>query len=279
MDKSNSVTDEDTSRGRDAARQLWKKGLKRSQVIDPLTHDFAHGALSELELLQQNTAGVIKEVLEGAEMSAEQLNVESFHGLVEVVQNADDLRATGVRVAIRKTGRKSVLLIAHDGERVQIEHVLAMTLAFVSTKRDDPRAKGRFGIGLKTLGRLGNRLSVHCPPYHFVIEKNSVQNSKPHKPIAGFYDSSSTDTLLELELRSEFEFEEFRNWFSALGSQSLLFLDSVQSLQLFDLRNRKPIVHHRLNILKSKKIELPSVVEQCTYTELKEPRSTRRWFR
>jgi hypothetical protein len=38
-------------------------------------------------------------------MSAEQLNVESFHGLIEIVQNADDLSASEVRVVIRKAGK------------------------------------------------------------------------------------------------------------------------------------------------------------------------------
>ena len=163
--------------GRTAAQHLWREGLSAGPVVDPLTTEFATGALSQLEQLQKGTPGILKEVLDGAQFSAKQLNVEDFHGVQEVVQNADDLGASEVRVAVRKRGARWTLLIAHDGSRVRIDHVIAMTLAFVSTKREDPRAKGRFGIGLKTLGRLGTKLTVHCFPYDFVIEDNNVFQS------------------------------------------------------------------------------------------------------
>jgi hypothetical protein len=197
----------------------------------PLTREFAQTALDELVQLQRGTAGVLREVLEGAAMSAEQLNVESFHGLIEIVQNADDLGASEVRVAIRQLGSHARLLIVHNGERVHLHHVIAMTLAFVSTKRDDSRAKGRFGIGLKTLGRLGESLTVHCAPYDFTIEGNRVEPSEPARLVSGFYDPSSTDTLLDLRLRDRFDADEFKAWFGALGPESLLFLDAVRCLR------------------------------------------------
>ena len=83
----------DYEAGRAAARLLWEEGLEdRLDFVDPLTPEFAEGALAELEHLQQSTTRVLQQVLEGAQMSAEQLNVESFHGVTEVIQNADDLR-------------------------------------------------------------------------------------------------------------------------------------------------------------------------------------------
>lgn len=107
--------------GREAARSLWRLGLGAAEINDPLTREFARAALDEIELLQQGTAGVLREVLEGAQMSAEQLNVESFHGLIEIVQNADDLGAKEVRVATRSSRNKHQLLVVHDGERVHAE--------------------------------------------------------------------------------------------------------------------------------------------------------------
>ncbi len=269
----------DFERGREAAQRLWKLGLEATQIDDPLTPDFAQGALDELDLLQQGTPGILREVLEGAQSSAEQLHVESFHGLIEVVQNADDVGAHEVRIAIRKNRRHSTLLIAHDGDRVRLEHVIAMTLAFVSTKRDDPRAKGRFGIGLKTLGRLGKCLTVHCAPYHFAIEGNRVRPSKPARSIAGFHDPRSTDTLLELHLRPEFDIDEFCSWFSMLGAQALVFLDKVRSLRLFDIRRRKTVAHHRLTVLPTQVVTLPGLKEPCRCTTLKVPRTGRYWSR
>lgn len=269
----------DEERGREAARTLWRRGLAAGQVDDPLTTEFARAALAELEELQHGTAGVLREVLEGAQMSAEQLNVVSFHGLIEVVQNADDLRAAEVRVATRKTGKDSRLLIAHNGERVQLHHVIAMTLAFVSTKRNDPRAKGRFGIGLKTLGRLGESLTVHCAPYHFVIEGNQVRAAQPARAIRDFYIAGSTETLLDVRLREGFDADEFQAWFTSLGAESMLFLDTVRSLRLVAPGRKRALVHHRLAEIDAEEISLPGFSDPCRRTTLRAPRSSRTWQR
>ena len=275
----NKQVSSDFESGQLAARRLWGKGIWASQIDDPLTPDFAKGALTELECLQQGTPGILREVLAGAQISAEELNVESFRGLIEVVQNADDLGACEVRVAFQKRQGKDMLLIAHDGDHVRLEDVIAMTLHFISTKRDNPDAKGRFGVGLKTLGRLGNRLSVHCPPYNFTIENNSVYGCESARMFGGFYDPRSTDTLLELVLRPSFDVDEFRTWFAARGPESLIFLDTVNSLRLFDLRSKRTLAHHRLMASPTRTKRLPGLREPCRHTTLSEPRTGRSWVR
>jgi hypothetical protein len=269
----------DAERGRDAAQALWRLGLRDRRTDDLLTAEFASAALAELELLQQGTPGVLREVLEGAQMSAEQLNVESFHGLIEIVQNADDLCATEVRFAVEKSGRHGRLLIAHNGERVHLHHVIAMTLAFVSTKRDDPRAKGRFGIGLKILGRLGESLTVHCAPFDFTIEANHVRAAHRARSISGFYDAASGDTLLDLRLREGFDASEFQSWFASLGPESMVFLDTVRSLRLVALGRNRALVHHRLTEAAAEVITLPGIKEPCRRTVLHALRSTNSWER
>lgn len=269
----------DSERGRKAAQTLWRLGLGAGLPDDPLTPEFARAALSEFEQLQRGTPGALREVLEGAQMTAEQLNVESFHGLIEIVQNADDLRAAEIRVATRRSGKHGRLLVVHDGERVHIHHVIAMTLAFVSTKREDPRAKGRFGIGLKTLGRLGDRLTVHCTPYHFTIEGNHVRAAQRARTIPGFYNSASTETLLDLRLREGFDADDFQSWFASLGSESLIFLDTVRSLRLVTIGRRRSRVHHRLAEVSTDTLTLPGIKESCRRTILSAPRSSRSWQR
>ncbi|MER8573477.1 hypothetical protein [Mesorhizobium sp. M1374] len=245
-----------------------------------MTRDFADAALEELEHLQLGTPGVLRQVLDGAQISAEQQNVESFHGLIEVVQNADDLGASEVRAAVQGTGGRQKLLVVHDGERVHLEHVIAMTLAFISTKRNDPFSKGRFGIGLKTLGRLGRRLTVHCQPYHFVIQGSQVERAKPRNSIPGLYDSRSNQTLLELDLLPGFQLDEFRNWFIEKGAQSLLFLDAVRHLKLLDLERKKVFAHHEIHVAAiEQNLRLPGVNEPCCRTILKEPATGRSWSR
>lgn len=264
--------------GEEAARRLWTLGLDAGSVTDPLTQDFAEGALQEFERLQEGTAGVLRQVLEGAQISAEQLNVGSFHGLIEVVQNADDLGASEIGIAVRRANGRQTLLVVHNGERVRLDHVLAMALAFISTKRDDPSSKGRFGIGLKTLGRLGHRLTVHCPPYHFTIEDNRVCRARPSVSIGGLYDHTANQTLLTLDLSPEFDLNAFRHWFVENGAQSLLFLDAVRHLKMIDLRKKKTITHHEMRVTSTEPdVGLPGLSEPCRCTILKEPK-TRRWW-
>jgi hypothetical protein len=255
--------------GRKAARLLWEKGLDAVEITDPFTFEYSNGALTELERLQRETPEILRDVLQGAQISAEQLSVDSFHGLLEIIQNADDLRASEVRVAIRSVGNQKHLLIVHNGARVQLQHVIAMSLAFISTKRNDSRAKGRFGIGLKTLGRLGSVLSVYCTPYNFRIEENQVKSIPPPKPIRGFYDPNTTDTLLDLKLYEEIDSIEFQEWFGTLGAESLIFLDSVQSLRLDKIGHSETIIHHQLGKNGIQEIKSLDMKSSCRRTILK----------
>jgi hypothetical protein len=267
------------SPGRAAARELWRVGVAKAQIDDPLTENFAAEALSELELIQRETPGAMREVLEGARFSAEQLSVESFHGLIEIVQNADDLHASEVRVAVRRAPEGDQLLIAHDGERVQLRHVLAMTLAFVSTKRDDPLAKGRFGAGLKTLGRLGTRLTVHCAPYDFSIEGNDVSRAREITAIEGFFEPDSTHTLLVLELRDGFDAGDFKVWFEGLGAKALVFLDTVRSLRLVDIKTSRTLAEHRITRQEATTMHLVGLELACRHSKLSDVQNGRSWQR
>jgi hypothetical protein len=63
-------------------------------------------------------------MMRGAAAAAEDLNVEPFQGLTEVIQNADDLRAWEARFAFRDTDASRELLIVHNGQPVACQHVL-----------------------------------------------------------------------------------------------------------------------------------------------------------
>ncbi len=267
----------DAERGRQAAAILLKKGVADTAIDDPLTPAFARGALEELERYFDELDGTVREALQGAERSAEQLNADPFRGLIEVLQNADDLGATALRVAIRPAQRE--LLIVHDGDRVRLQNVIAMGFAFVTTKRADPRAKGRFGIGLKTLGRLATELQVHCSPYHFAIGEGRVRRLSSNGAVAGFFDPRSGATLLVLELRERFRREQFTSWLDRLGSKALLFLDSVRSVKLMDLSRKKTLSTFRLAAVDEARITLPPDGFPCNRTVYRDPASGQRWAR
>ncbi len=134
---STSITDQQEV-ARQAARMLWEKGISAEIPIDPRTPQFADAALAELQLLRDTTPGILKDVLDGAEVGAAQLDVDPMHGLAELVQNADDLGATEIRMAVRSRGVRRDLVVIHNGKPVCLPHVLAMTMAFVSTGQSAP---------------------------------------------------------------------------------------------------------------------------------------------
>jgi Domain of unknown function (DUF3883) len=267
--------------GREAAGRLWRDGLKAA-IEDPLHADFASAAVAEFARLQsERTPGIYRDALAGAEMSAEQLNVEPLHGVVEVVQNADDVGASELRMAVRTGPGRRDLLFVHDGEPVRLPDLVAMALAFVSTKREDASTKGRFGIGLTTLRALGDTLAVHSGPYHASITGNQVAATSAARSIDGFFDPKAGETLLELRLRPGFDTKELRAWLTGWDASSLLFLDTLRAVRLHSLRSRKPLVEVKLEErrLTPRRLNLGRHMLECEETTLVDPRSGRSWRR
>lgn len=222
-----------TESGRQAARHIWFHWGKPTYVQpdDPMTKEFADGALVEYERLQEEAPGVMHVMADGAQKGAQQLNLDDYHGVMEVLQNADDLLATEVIVCISKNSECNELLIVHNGAPVAVQHVLAMTYAFISTKVEDSRQKGKFGVGLKTLGRIADRMEVHSNTYSFAIENQRIRKIPPCEPINGIFQPGNRSTLLRLRLFNTFDPEEFIDWFSSLDASILLFLDTVAAFR------------------------------------------------
>ncbi len=232
-------TSDDSAAGTQAADQLYRHGRKHS-IEDRFTTSFAESALQELSrLIRDETPGLLRDVLEGATFSAEQLNVEGLTGLVEILQNADDEGAHEVRFLIRTVGSRTELLVAHDGARIGFVDTAAMALAYVSTKRGEAASKGKFGIGLKTLSRISTAMAVHCHPYHFEAESDGPRIIPAVPGIPGFYDPEQLDTLLVLALREEVSAATVVDWFSTFDAGFLLFLDAVSTVRLFDAEARE----------------------------------------
>lgn len=236
----------DTIEGRAAARKLWQHWEHAGPIVDPRTAEFAESALREIEVCQKEMPGVLKAVAQGALQGAQQLNVSAYHGIAEVLQNADDLRATAVRLGIRKMGPRMELLIMHDGEPVELPHVLGMSFAFLSTKAGDSGLKGKFGIGLKTLGRVAESLQVHCRPYHFEIVDQHIRPVPAAESVPDLYESSSNTTLLILQLKPDFDKDQFIAWFKSWSPAGLLFLDRLRQYELCPLLNTASSIRHRL---------------------------------
>ena len=220
--------------GRQAALLIWNDDEAASLIEDPRDLAFSAGVMAELSLAMAEAPGLMRTVVRHAAAAAEDLNVEAFQGIVEVLQNADDLGATNVRMALRSENGQRQLLIVHDGSPITCHHVLAMTLPYLTTKSGDAEQKGRFGIGLKTLRRISSRVTIHGAPYHFSAQGLDVVAEPAAKPIAAFYDSA-VDTMLVLDLVTEFDPAALDLWFDDWREDGLLFQKSVRRFAWIDL--------------------------------------------
>ena len=216
----------DVEMGLQAAKLIWEDGPDLDELHDPRTSEFASAVIDGLSAALADAPGAIRKMMISASHAAEDLNVGQFQGLVEVIQNADDVRANEVRFMLRNNDGKSQLMVVHDGQPVACQHVLGMALPFITTKLQRIDQRGRFGIGLKTLRRIASAIAVHSAPYHFTGDQLSLARVEPEPGLPGFYDPAS-DTLLVLNLYDNFVPEELKNWFEGWEEDGLIFLGSV----------------------------------------------------
>ncbi|ERZ01093.1 hypothetical protein Q022_02235 [Pseudomonas aeruginosa BWHPSA009] len=199
------------------------------------SREYAMAALAELERLQADQHEIMQKLLKGGNQGAKLLNTDPFQGLREVVQNADDLGATTVRFGTRTVNGRKQLVIVHDGAPVELPHVLPMIYPFFSTKQDSAQLKGRFGIGLKTLGQLGSDLTIHSPPFHFGSRGDHAVAVDEALSIPGFYDPRAEHTLFTIDLEPQYDHQSLKDWFGGWMPSDLVFLDRVHTVTLHDI--------------------------------------------
>ena len=218
--------------GAHAAELLLDEGVRGGKrIVDPHKRPYADACIRGLAAGLANPRGWMRDVLEGTGRIARNLNVEPEHGFVELIQNADDVGAKTVRFALSQRRGREVIVV-HDGARVGAPHVLAMTLALVSTKPGDAGAIGKFGIGLSTVTRVAHAFEVHCAPYHFKVIDQQLEQATPRKSIRHLYAVSHPETMLALALRPDYPDEGLHDWFASFGADSLLFMRSVRRIEL-----------------------------------------------
>lgn len=213
--------------GQEVAQLIWDDAPGVEQIRDPRTPAFANALIDGLAMALAESPGTIKKLMHGAAEAAKGLNVAQFQGLIEVIQNADDVRATEVRFALRDKNRSQQLLIVHNGSPVTCHHVLGMALPFLTTKTNRADQRGRFGIGLKTLRRIAEMIIIHSLPYHFSGDQASLRRVDEEAPLPNFYDPV-TDTLIVLDLTASFNEADLRAWFDEWDDDGLIFLFSVR---------------------------------------------------
>ncbi len=113
---------------------------------------------------------------------------ESAHFIYELLQNADDVKATKARFELRNEG----ILFAHNGtenfsisdpdderkEGVTPGHLNSITTFSLSSKKEEIENKiGKFGIGFKSVFQYTDTPHVYNPPYNFKIENYMIPSA------------------------------------------------------------------------------------------------------
>lgn len=122
------TTGDAAQRGRTAADHLVYRWPEVADLDEMDRVEFANAALARLAQLIEAQLALFQASRQGSERGAESLSARRFQGIVESIQNADDLAATELRVAVRSEGEQRQLLIAHDGDPISLRHVGAMVL-------------------------------------------------------------------------------------------------------------------------------------------------------
>lgn len=149
--------------------------------------------------------------------------------LLELLQNAQDARATRVRLDLHADR----LEVRHNGRPFTTADVIGICGIKRSTKAEDPDQIGRFGIGFKSVYAYTSRPTVHCGDEHFEIR----DYVRPHgvDPV----DPGSGWSTLEIlpfdrsEVTAEKAVEEISGRLERLSGRTILFLRNLTELEWF----------------------------------------------
>ena len=196
-------------------------------IYEPCNTQEAKAAVRQFHNDFANLRGKFRKSLEAARESGSLLSSDRFQGLSEIVQNADDAGATQVRVLLTPTA----LMVSHDGNPVQLHHVLGFMIPWLSTKGGDESTIGRFGIGLTTLRSLSTTMEVHCHPYHVRLGDRSI--SAIDQPILPTELQGEGWTTLRIPIEEgSVTHGEIEEWIDRWDDSALLFLRHVSRVTL-----------------------------------------------
>ncbi|TAZ70703.1 hypothetical protein ELH72_30150 (plasmid) [Rhizobium ruizarguesonis] len=152
------------------------------------------------------------------------------HFIFELLQNAEDARATWVRFTLEPDR----ILFEHDGRAFDRDDIGGITGIGNTTKLDDGHKIGCFGIGFKSVYVVTERPEVHSridgQSLAFAIEDLVIP-----KLIPTDFDDSTTRIILPFRIdRAEITLARARLGLATAGPRALLFLEHVKLLEWVD---------------------------------------------
>jgi hypothetical protein len=154
---------------------------------------------------------------------------DNAHFIYELMQNAEDPRASKVRFALKKDS----LEFEHNGEKLfTLKDVESITSIGTSSKLDDPTNIGEFGVGFKAVFDYTNTPEIHSGEFHFRIkdlvvpETNGVMKPKMGNRETRFSFPFDHPNKPPAQAKAEIE-----RTLINLGDNTLLFLSHICSIE------------------------------------------------
>ena len=118
---------------------------------------------------------------EGIRRLLTNLYPDNAHFIYELLQNAEDVKATEVRFILKEDG----IEFEHNGSQLfTLDDVKYITSIGISTKKDDPTNIGEFGVGFKAVFSYTNTPEIMSGKYHFRIRDLVVPDTEKLSPCA-----------------------------------------------------------------------------------------------
>ena len=142
------------------AEQLLKEELDKNLAQNQNLHELRKRREKWVEANRENNFE------EGIKHLLTDLYPDDAHFISELLQNAEDAGASEVKFVLHK----DYVTVEHNGDRLfSINDVEAITSIGFSTKKDDPTAIGKFGIGFKAVFAYTSTPEIESGEFHFRI--------------------------------------------------------------------------------------------------------------
>ena len=154
-----------------------------------------------------------------------QLYPDNAHFIYELLQNAEDAKASYARFTLSK----EALLFEHDGSRLfSARDVESITSIGDSTKADSPTEIGKFGVGFKAVFAYTKTPEIHSGEYHFRIRDLVVPELLPSSHISA--EGFKTTFLFPFDHQkkdAQQAAQEITGALKSLDDTALLFLSNI----------------------------------------------------
>jgi hypothetical protein len=162
---------------------------------------------------------------EGLRLLLAELYPDNAHFIYELLQNAEDARATVVEFELND----HALIVSHDGDRAfTLADIESITGIGKSTKKDDETQIGKFGVGFKAVFAYTTRPEIRSGEFSFAIADLFVPEltgdaAQPGRTIFKFpFDRPEKPAAVACE--------EIERGLRELNEKTLLFLNSIREI-------------------------------------------------